>query len=200
MSGMQDMGTANEKHGICGITSTLYAVYQNMPSLQDRLGSALSGADRDTRLMGEIKTFLRMMKADGKNSILTDITELTQTFPNYEGWSVELYIKQIDDALSTGSLSMAMPPDAVVEYIRTMWGMKAKIEMPVWYRGVSGPVILGLTRTGAPRNRWNNLAHYVYKDSKGIIHSWGKTFKDMATLNKVKNKDYKVIYHILVSI
>src|SRR5438876_10058078 len=96
MSRVDDMGIENAAQGICGFTSTLYAVYMNRPQLQNRLEGALDTATRSTRLMAEIKTFLQMMKADGNDAVLSQITELTKTFPGYGGWTVDSYIAAIN--------------------------------------------------------------------------------------------------------
>jgi hypothetical protein len=193
MAGIDNMGIENETQGICGFTSTLYAVYTNRPELQDRLKGALDMATRSTRLMAEIKTFLQMMKAAGNNDILDQITELTQTFPGYEKWSVDAYIEEINK-LKVGNFSIAMPPEATMQYMRTAWGLQPVLTDQV----LAGDVILGLTRTGAPTNRWKNLAHYVYQSAGGRIYSWGEQFANLAEVNTKRSRDYSVIYRIMV--
>lgn len=194
MPDINDMGIENVKRGICGFTSTLYALYDNQPQLRNRLGGALGGQHRSTRLMAEIKTFLQMMKADGNQAVLNDITELTRTFAGYGGWSVHSYIATINE-LKDHDFSIAMPPGATVEYMRVAWDMKPILTNKV----VPGAAILGLTKkTGAPQNRWNNLAHYVYQSASGRIYSWGEQFDDLQKLNITKQKDYLVVYRIMV--
>ena len=187
------MGIENETQGICGFTSTLYAVYTNSPILRGKLEGALDDTMRSTRLMAEIKTVLMMMKAANNNTVLDQITELTRTFPNYGGWTVDSYIQKIND-LTVGDYSIAMPPDATMEYMRTAWDMHPRMAGNV----ESGHAILGLTRTGAPLNRWKNLAHYVYQNANGRLYSWGAQFKDLAELNQKRKRDYSVIYRIMV--
>lgn len=194
MPGIDDMGIENATQGICGFTSTLYAVYMNRPQLRNRLEDALDQATRSTRLMAEIKTFLQMMKADGNDKILGQITALTRTFPGYGGWSVDWYIKEINK-LGVGNFSIAMPPEATMEYMRTAWDMRPVLTSKV----IPGDVILGLTRTGGPRNRWKNLAHYVYQSAAGRIYSWGEQFSDLKEVNTQKGKDYSVVYRIMVT-
>jgi hypothetical protein len=92
MPDIDDMGIENSSQGICGFTSTLYAVYDNRPQLRQGLGNALGGQDRKTRMMAEIKTFLQMMKAESNSAVLNQITELTRTFPRYQAWTVDSYI------------------------------------------------------------------------------------------------------------
>ena len=194
MPDIDRMGKENTKQGICGFTSTLYAVYMNQPQLQGQLSGALGAQTRSTRLMAEIKTFLQMMKADGKNNILSQIAELTRTFPGYDAWSVDSYIKEIN-TLKVGNYSIAMPPEATMEYMRTAWDLHPVLKDNC----TSGNVILGLTRTGAPQNKWKNLAHYVNMSRAGRIYSWGEQFDSLADMNTKKRKDYSVIYCITVS-
>jgi hypothetical protein len=143
--------------------------------------------------MAEIKTFLQMMKAAGNAPILGQITELTRTFPGYADWSVDSYIKKVNE-LGGGDFSIAMPPEATVEYMSTAWDMRPALTDKV----LPGDVILGLTRTGGPRNRWKNLAHYVYQSASGRIYSWGEQFANLAEVNTKKGKDYSVIFRIMV--
>lgn len=193
MSQIDRMGIENDMHGICGFTSTLYALYIDRPNLQQRLEHALSPATRRTRMMAEIKTFLQMMKAGGKDGILQDIGELTRTFAGYGGWTVDKYIDEINK-IGGGDYSIAMPPEATMEYMRTMWGMRPVLTD----RELPGDAILGLTRPNGPQNRWGNLAHYVYQGADGRIYSWGRQFSDLADVNTKEGKDYSVVYRIMV--
>ena len=193
MPGIDDMGIENVHQGICGFTSTLYAVYMNRPSLQKRLEGALKAETRSTRLMAEIKTFLQMMKADGNTAVLNEIAELTKSFPGYDKWNVDSYIKGINEL--NPKYSIAMPPNATMEYMRTAWDLRPFLAD----QSLPGDVILGLTRSGAPQNRWKNLAHYVYQDTSGRIYSWGEQFSDLSDMNTIKSRDYSVIYRIMVN-
>ncbi len=194
MPGIDAMGVENDEYGICGFTSTLYAVYSRRPNLQNRLDTAMGDTTRRTRMMAEIKTFLQMMRANGKFFLLRDIAELTRSFPGYEHWSVNYYIKRINRQIPDDDYSIAMPPEATMEYMRTAWDMRPALvdtDRP-------GDVILGLTRSGAPANRWKNLAHYVFRDAAGTIYSWGDQFTDLDDVNARRDKDYSVIYRIMV--
>ncbi|ESS72727.1 hypothetical protein MGMO_49c00120 [Methyloglobulus morosus KoM1] len=206
MPGIDDMGVENDTQGICGFTSTLYAVYMNQPQLRQKLGDALGNDEtvRSLRMMAEIKTFLQMMKADGNNAVLDEITELTSSFDGYDTWTVDSYIDKINqlgvdnketDEIIIDDFSIAMPPDSTMEYMRTAWGLKPFLTDDV----LPGDVILGLTRTGAPINRWKNLAHYVYQSADGTIYSWGGQFTDLDDVNTKRNRDYSVIYRIMVN-
>lgn len=194
-----EFGAINNSQGICGFTSTLYAVYEHMPSVGGQLDAA--AGDARTRLMAEIKTFLVMLKAYGKQSLLDEIETLTKTFPKYEGWTIEKYIQSINnaarpDGVDTPNInfSIAMPPKPLVEYLRMVWGFVPFIENSLTDKVENS--ILGLTRTGAPENTHGNLAHYVYKNSKGKILSWGEEFTSIADMNQKREKDYSIVSRI----
>jgi hypothetical protein len=194
MPGADDIGIENVSQGICGFTSTLYAVYLTRPQLQRQLERAMDASMRSFRLMAEIKTFLQMMKADGKNEILEGITELTKSFPGYGGWTVKTYIEDINKLQAKTKYSIAMPPEAVLEYMSTCWDMRPVVTDQV----LPGDCILGLTRTGGPQNRWKNLAHYVFQSAGGRIYSWGEQFSNLSEVNTAKKKDYSVVYRIML--
>jgi hypothetical protein len=162
--------------------------------LKNDLEGALGGADRRTRLMAEIKTFLVMMKAAENTTVLNEITELTRTFDGYGGWTIDALIKEINQMKAAGDFSVAMPPEATMQYMRTAWEMRPALTD----KDKPGDVILGLTRTGGPKNRWKNLAHYVYQNAAGRVFSWGEQFDSLADVNKKKKRDYSVIYRIMV--
>jgi hypothetical protein len=81
-----------------------------------------------------------------------------------------------------------------MEYLHTVWEFNPVLENSL--ADHAGSAILGLTRTGGPKNRFKNLAHYVYKTKSGKLMSWGEEFKDLAALNNAKNRDYSVVYRI----
>lgn len=200
MPGIDDMGVTNKVHGVCGFTSTLYMVHKYRPKLHKRLDKALGdkGLDgkqsmRNTRMQAEIKTFLRMMQANGAANLLNDIEELTRSFPGCDQWTIEGYIKDIDKGLDHTAYSIALPPEAVIAYAETMWGLRAYQKDD----DVPGDAILGLTRTGIV-NRWSNLAHYVYRDGANRLYSWGEQFADLAGASKYRKADYSVVSRIML--
>ena len=195
MSGIDAMGIENATQGICGFTSTMYAIYANRPELRAGLQRAFDDKTRSTRLMAEIKSLLVTMNAEGKQGVLDQIMELTRTFPNFGGWTVDSYIASINSQ-TAANYSIAMPPEATMEYMRSAWKMRPSLVDML--RPGGGDAVFGLTRTGAPRNRWKNLAHYVYRAGDGTLLSWGEKFNDLNDLNTRKNRDYAVVYIIKV--
>ncbi|ECW0088133.1 TPA: hypothetical protein ACGHF0_003928 [Salmonella enterica subsp. enterica serovar Mississippi] len=179
MSEMDLMGQENKNQGICSFTSMMYALYNQCPSLQTRLSKALC-CDAPTRLSAEIKTFLRIMEANGNKDVLNSIENFTNTFgTQYLFWSEGSYITTINDSINPdGSVkkinySIAMPPDALMVYIAEMWNGSPRII----YGDTSCPVgtIIGLGDA-------SGLKHYVYKGLDGIIYSWGGRFDSIDKL------------------
>ena len=75
---MDAMGTLNNPWGVCGFTSSLYALYENSPTLR---GDLTSGAKVSTRVVAEIKSFLIQLEADGNSKTLAEIASFTSYLP-----------------------------------------------------------------------------------------------------------------------
>lgn len=139
-----------------------------------------------------------MMKANGRSDILKSITDLTKSFPGYGGWSIDSYIEDINNM--KGNYSIAMPPEATMAYMETAWSLKPVLEPNIAAIPNFSPngYIEGLTRPNGPVNRWDNLAHYVYRDSNGRYYSWGKQFISLEDLNRSQGKNYSIVCRIKV--
>ncbi|MBD2110039.1 hypothetical protein [Nodosilinea sp. FACHB-13] len=174
------IGELNNKWGVCGFTGALYALHENRPTLeQNRLSSA---APTKTRMIAEIKSFLRQLQADRRTEMLNEIETFTKTFPNYEDFTITNYIKRINDAVKVtdgnfGDFSIAMPPDAVVAYLNYIGFPNAK-RLPLSADSLSkNELVLGLSRGTS-----ETVRHYIYR--KGTtIYSWGQQFDNMTQLN-----------------
>jgi hypothetical protein len=171
-----DMGVMNEGWGICGFTSSLYALYEHNPTERVNLAK---GGSTGTRVLAEIKTYLRTLQAEGETGLLGEIEAFTKTFGGiFTGFTVEGYIASINDVVVTGAnprdakYSIAMPPRAVVDYLKRICDFtNARLVGPG--SGMS-ELILGVCRSGP--GMYNNLRHYLYL-LNGIIYSWGKQFR-----------------------
>ena len=186
---MKNMGKLNEPWGICGFTSSLYGLYAHNPAMRVRLsGRAVSACN----MVAEIKSFLVTLQAGGKAAMLANIETFTQSFGGvYAGWTVTTYIQRINtlaaslDGLSTEDLakpindfSIALPPNAVVEYLKLICDFQTATSRTGVVTTYPNECILGLCDTGT--GPYNDLKHYVYY-LNGTIHSWGKTFKNMTS-------------------
>jgi hypothetical protein len=88
---------------------------------------------------------------------------------------------------------MALTPKGILSLLEFLglWGVLSDKE-------VVGDAIVGLTRTGAPKNTWRDLAHWTYRSSNGTWLNQGDTFQSLLALNKAAGKDYSAITWISV--
>lgn len=87
--------------------------------------------------------------------------------------------------------SIAMPPNAVADYLRRMGGVKA-----VLIGGSSSTlnnVILGLGDK-TKSDEWSGLRHWVYKKNDSEIYNWGKkeTWRELLT----HDANWHVVYQV----
>lgn len=178
---IDDMGVMNRPWGICGFTSSLYALHNNSPG---RRGALEAGATSATRILAEIKTYLRLLQADGKQGILDGIEEFTQSFPGFDTWTIADYIERVNAVVVNGAdqndpnFGIGMPPSAVVDYLKRVCNFpNARI-----HDGGADPgeMILGMgtDRLGMPL--YDGLGHYVYS-LNATIYSWGNRYANPNT-------------------
>lgn len=186
MTGFNSMGITNNFWGICGFNSSLYALYVHNPKMRAKLGQ---GASSPTRMLAEIKTFLRMLQAEKKTEILEAIEAFTRTFDKFENFTIESYINRINDVVDTQSditqdpkFSIAMPPDAVIAYLKIVCGFNnARLVDP---GSSASELVLGLFRDdGANMGTYGGLRHYVYYPN-GAFYSWGQQFSSIGQMKR----------------
>ena len=186
---MRTMGQLNAGWGICGVTSTLYAMYQNNPGARGRL----INAPLPFSVLAELKTFLNLLASDGKIGMLNDIQAFTRSFgvvdgTDFSGFTVAKYIQYINDSLGTyinkktdavddrikrdARFGIGLPPEVVAEYARRVWKFNATVSTG----DQAGDVIVGVKDS----SRWFNsfrlydgLVHYVYRKN-GKFYTWGE--------------------------
>jgi hypothetical protein len=155
----------------------------------------------DTRLLAEIKSYLVMLQAEGNLLLLDEIVRFTRSFGGkYATFTIEKYIAKVNTIGSTAphhrdsGFSIAMPPNAVCDYMRRVGGMKA-----VLVQGSSlklAPVVLGLGTPGQAHTEWRGLKHWVLKENDSVVYNWGKkrTFEDLMNIDG-KGK-WEVVFQI----
>jgi hypothetical protein len=185
---MRRMGVTNAGWGVCGVTSTFYAMYQTNPGAR----GILINAPRPFSVLAEIKTFLVMLRAAGKTGMLKDIETFTRSFlveaeVDFSGFTVEDYIKYINESvtryvnkdtqetdaeiLNDGKFSIGLPPAVVAEYARLIWNHDATVAM--YDQG--GDAIIGVMSTAPADSKfhlYNKLCHYLYRKGSQY-YSWG---------------------------
>jgi hypothetical protein len=176
-STINSMGKLNTKWGICGFASALYALHEHS-SMQQQKGLS-SAAEVETRMLAEIKSYLRMLQADNRADLLNKIQIFTRSFGGqWAAFEIDKYIEKINasvkaaNAASLGDFSIAMPPDAVVDYLKRMCDFKLA---RILTAKESDPkeLILGVSKPDM--KMYNGLAHWVYQ-LNGVVYSWGTQF------------------------
>ena len=188
--GVTNISELNQKWGICGFASSLAALYESNKVIRTTIDTASSKGHLNTRLLAEIKTYLVILKSENKTHLLKDIENYTRSFPGYGTFSIDGFIKAINRVPTMSSLknihmtkdfSIAMPPDAVLDYLRRIGGFKGAREIPKNKK--KDNVILGLSEKGAdPKTKpYKALGHWVFKRSDWVIYNWGEivTLKDI---------------------
>jgi hypothetical protein len=176
---INSMGKLNTKWGICGFASALYALYTHSPRQQKDLSAA---AGIETRMLAEIKSYLKMLQADERKDLLDKIQIFTRSFGGqWAAFDIDKYIGQINASVNVanpanlGDFSIAMPPEAVADYLQRICDFKlAKI----WTGSGTEPKELILGLSSQKMKMYNGLAHWVYL-SNGIIYSWGVQFASL---------------------
>ncbi len=214
MSGsvMESLGELNGGWGICGFTSTFYAMYQANPGSR----GWLVNATQVYSVLYEISDYLKALQA-AQSSLLKDITNFTQSFGHpYDTFTVDNYIKSVDtasentrqildfgfdaftqsheQALRDDKLfGIAMPPQAVADYIERMWKWKATIT-DFKAADLTSDAIVGVRNvTNTNMKLYNGLCHYLYRGS-GKYYSWGKSYSSLAAAKA----SYEIVYAITI--
>jgi hypothetical protein len=183
---MTSMGDLNNAWGICGFTSSFYTLYAMDPTR-----AKLNNANNAYRVLAEIKTYLALLKAEA-SPLMNDIVELTRGFGgDFKDFTIQDYIDHVGTASgktetaikADKTYGIAMPPDAVVDYLKRMWGVTTSV---TYLHGTDsgGDGIIGVRReTFDTTTMWpkpfGGLRHYLYRQG-ATIHSWGRTFTSIA--------------------
>jgi hypothetical protein len=141
------------------------------------------------RILAEIKTYLVMLKSEG-SYLLNEIRDFTRSFGGvFTNFDIDPYISRINQAAAKGLTrgqilgdelySIALPPKAVADYFKRMWGRRTNVSEFVHGTG-SGDGVIGVSSseydgTTGMKKPYYGLEHYMYR-SRGRIYSWGKSF------------------------
>jgi|TARA_Y100000589_G_scaffold308568_2_gene325244 hypothetical protein len=196
------MGLMNAPWGICGFTSSLYALHNHSP--QSKHAALEAGGESPTKILAEIKTYLRMLQADGRQDILDSIEQFTQSFAGFNNWTIASYIERINAVVVNGAdqrdpkFGIGMPPAAVVDYLKRVCDFpNAKVAD---LSSNATEMILGMGTTKLNMPLYDGLGHYLYLRNN-TIHSWGQTFSDTASamngVGGVTGSDWKVVCKIV---
>lgn len=138
------------------------------------LDKAVSSGMLQTRIFAEIKTYLTILKAEGVSGVLAEIQEFTRSFAGYNTFTIDAYLLKFKGvkpgATLTGDFSIALPPGAVVDYLKRI------CERPTAAGIDATPpkdqVVLGMGVAG-DTGKFKGLEHWVYRESGDTIYNWG---------------------------
>jgi hypothetical protein len=206
---LASVGARNTEWGICGFTSSLYAMYHLNRGSRGQVINASEGY----RILAEIKIYLLMLKSMN-SPLLGDIRDYTRSFgPPYDTFEIDSYIERITKAaasnldlktiLADELYSIAMPPQAVADYIQRVWGWNATVAETAQGNG-TGDGIYGVSYAetddkGAPKP-YHGVGHYLYSQH-GKIYSWGDCYTSVqdAANQGAGGVPWRVYYVISVS-
>ncbi len=211
-SAMLSMGNLNRGWGICGFTSTFYAMYQANPAAR----GALINASDVFSVLYEITDYLKLLQSSG-SPLVGEIERFTKSFgPPYHTFTVPNYIASVDAASTTMSryISLAsltgaqneaqrmsnnalfgigLPPQAVADYIERVWKWRATI---IEYGAESSieDALVGVRDIKDTKMKlYHGLCHYLYR-SNNKFYSWGFEYPSLAKADE----NFKICYAITI--
>lgn len=211
-STMTSMGALNDGWGICGFTSTFYAMYRANPATRGWLVNATEVYS----VLYEICDYLKSIQIENPK-LVRDIEKFTRSFGGiFEDFEVASYITRVEtlsegtrQILAFGSedfrsshdaalrkhspFSIAMPPQAIVDYIERLWKWKATLT-EFTSASFSDDAIVGVrNKTRKDMKMYHGLCHYLYRGN-GQYYSWGRSFPSL----QAANPDYEICYAITI--
>lgn len=198
---MESLGVTNVGWGVCGFTSSFYAMYDQDQSARPQI----INATKAYRVLAEIKTYLHMLQAEN-SPLLKDITAFTQSFGGqFKTFSIRGYIEEINRAaaqnLGTPQIVMdskfgiAMPPAAVADYLKRMWQKNTNIAEGVT-SSLMNSGIVGVSKSAfSTQEPYHGLKHYLYYKN-GTLYSWGNTYSSVQ--QAMGGSAWKVVYVISI--
>lgn len=209
---MQSLGELNERWGVCGFTSTFYAMYRANPGTR----GWLVNATQVFSVLYEISDYLKALEA-AQSPLLKDIATFTRSFGEpYDKFTVRSYIETIDQAsentrrlLEFGNdnrtkryetklrgyapFGIALPPQAVADYIERMWKWRATV-IEFNAKDMTSDAIVGVRNVNDKTKKlYHGLCHYLYRGGCKY-YSWGNLYNSLAEARSY----YEIVYAITI--
>ncbi|HEV7268430.1 MAG TPA: hypothetical protein VGN83_26515 [Falsiroseomonas sp.] len=189
----KQLGETNAGWGVCGFTSSFYAMYKERHGTQKWLQNATHGYS----VLYEIREYLMALQG-ASSPMLGEIVAFTRTFGDeFKDFTIEKYIARIErasaqekeeeDILDNSKFGIALPPAAVADYLRRMWKAKAEVkqvDLDSLADGIVG-VSRGETDDKGGRQPYLGLCHYMYRRNFNV-YSWGSVFPSVAAADQWK--------------
>lgn len=194
MPRMDQIGDLNQGWGICGFNSALYALYTHSGRGRGKMADASASP---SRMLAEIKTFMAILEAYGRQDILQSIQDFTRAFPGFEGFTIKAYIDRIDDIVGrnwidvddAASYSVGLPPKAVIAYLRMVCGFPSAQKVAVDAEVQES--LVGVSKKNGRTAPYKGLCHWMY-ELDGTIYSWGRRFESVTAANKQYVVQYRI--------
>jgi len=205
---MKSLGQLNEGWGVCGFTSTFYAMYRQNPAARPWIVNATQVFS----VLYEITDYLEALKA-AQSPLVKAIEDFTQSFGGvHAAFTVDKYIERVNTASETARQTLSvddenlqtdlkkqelfgigLPPLAVADYVERMWKWKATVIQTASASQSSRSIVGVRDVTSTKMTMYNGLCHYLYHGNSGY-YSWGNRY---STLEKA-DKDYAICYVIKI--
>lgn len=174
----KSMGITNSSWGVCGFTSSFYAMYEELGGVAGN--PRIINASRAFNVLAEIKTYLRLLQAEGKATEIRNIETFCRSFEGvFSTFSVAEYCTKVSESVRYSDeevlgmqFSIALPPASVKDYLQRMWQFDSQVLQCPPNNDPGGRAIIGMTHHGSTTG-YNGLIHYMYRSRNGKIHSWG---------------------------
>lgn len=215
-AGFVGLGELNSGWGICGFTSTFYAMHHLNPGTR----GWLVNATQVFSVLYEIVDYLRALQA-ANSPLIREIEVFTRSFgPTFANFTVADYIKLVEEAgesaryvLAFGSdaaqsaretnlkknalFSIGVPPQGVVDYIERMWKWKATLT-EFKAANLTEDAIVGVRDPNDPNmTMYHGLRHYLFR-AGGRYFSWGLEFDTLQDAANHVRRTYEICYAITV--
>ena len=164
---LKNMGNLNQRWGVCGFNSSLYALYNDSPNSEH----GTVGLDR---LAQSSKDFVKMLAdyfrelQNNDQVTLQSIEAFTQSFDGFRSFTIKEFIRKVEfiDKISASKaideFSVAMPPQAVVDFLKRRCAFQNAAVVPQGVVNGAAPFecIIGLGGNGngpRPVSRFSSL-------------------------------------------
>ena len=184
------MGHINDEVGICGFVSALMAIHDADGLANDAQGGVFAAATLPKRLFREIHACFQAMVDQNEAALIRDVETFTRSFgKEYRKFTVQGYLNSGADNVTPEMLkieairvllSVAMPPDGLLFFLRTKLGLGAARRVNAGDNAAK--YIVGVRDASKTNGEGlhGGLVHWMYV-SGGKVYSWGKEYDSVAS-------------------
>lgn len=164
----------NIVHGVCGFVSVMTAMYERkkITFSNDTLEDIVAKRDIKQFIYTHIVEYLKKIQTAAPE-LITKINNFTQLFGGpYSSFTCQQYIDNNATTWTKDDISIAIPPDVVVDYIKRMFNISNVVKLNSSQKnkwGIGNSIIgFGDGDTEA------DIKHYTYRDRGEHIYNYGQ--------------------------